>query len=82
MIGKGACHLFPTVLGCEPGLQLSKSNITGRLIVSGHAEGKENSCLNQMVVINKSIMSQNTDMILHNDPLLLGDIIMESPLKH
>ena len=46
MIGKGACHLFPIVLECEPGLQLSKSNISGRLIVSGRAQGKENSCTN------------------------------------
>ena len=74
MIGKGACHLFPTVLECESGLQLSRSNISGRLIVSGRAERKESSCLNQMVVINKSIMSQN-------DTVLLGDRIMELPLK-
>ena len=59
MIGKGACHLFPTVLECESGLQLSRSNISGRLIVSGRAERKENSCLNQMVVIKMSIMSHN-----------------------
>ena len=74
MIEKGVCHLFPTVWECELGLQLSKSNISGRLIVSGRAQGKENSCLNQMVVINKSMVS-------HNDPFLLGDRIMESPLK-
>ena len=37
--------------------------------------------MNQMVVINKSIMSRNKNMISHNDPVLLGDRIMESPLK-
>ena len=74
MIGKGTFHLFPIVLECEPGLQLSKSNISGRLIVSGRAQGKENSCTNQMVVINKSMVS-------HNDPFLMGDRIIESPLK-
>ena len=60
------------MLECEPGLQLSKSNITGRLIVSGRAQGKENSCLNQMVFINRSIMT-------HNDPLLPVDRIIDPP---
>ena len=40
MIGKGACHLFPTVLECASGLQLSRSNISGKLIVSGRAEAQ------------------------------------------
>ena len=75
MIGKGACHLFPTVLECAPGLQLSRSNILGKLIVSGRAEAQDNSCLNKMVVINKTITSQNNDLVLY------ADRIMESPLK-
>ena len=74
MIGKGTCHLFPTVLECEPGLQLSKSNVYSRLIIAGQGQGKENSCTNQMVVFNKNMVS-------HNDPFLLGDRIMESPLR-
>ena len=77
MIGKGACHMFSTVLECESGIQLSRSNISGKLIVSGRTERKESSCLNQMIIMNhnKSIINPA------NDPLLVAERIMESPLK-
>ena len=66
MIGKGACHLFPTVLECESGIQLSRSKISGKLILSGCAERKVSSCINQMVIMNHMLHHNRSIIDLAN----------------
>ena len=78
IIGKDNCHLFPEVLETEVGLQLARSRISGKYIVSGRTISEENPCLNQNG--NMSI-SHNRNVVQERDPVMVTDRIVESPLK-
>ena len=54
-IGKDNCQLFPTVIEVLNGVCLSKSNISGKYILSGRAISSDDSLINA----NKTIMNHN-----------------------
>ena len=53
--GKDNCELFPTMIQVLNGVCLSKSNISGRYILSGRATSSDDSLINA----NKAFMNHN-----------------------
>ena len=64
-IGQDNCALFPTMLQVVNGVCLSKSNISGRYILSGRATSSDDSLINA----NKAIMNHNAGYEVEAPPI-------------
>ena len=78
IVGKDNVHLFPKEIEVKPGIQLSRSRLTGRYIISGRATSKEGPEIAKNI---NMVCFQNRAVIQEKDEILFADRIVESPLK-